>query len=133
MTQVDKKEIVDTVVDHIKNNGRSVNEKNQCLYYNEKDGNKCAVGMFLENPEEIQENYCEQSVEAIYDFDELDNCLKDEYQNHGLDFWKQVQYLHDDNENWDDNNNLTNDGVEKYNKILNTFVFSIQLNKDNFV
>ena len=125
MTKVSKKEILDTVVDHINKNGRSTYE-GACKYYSE-NGNMCGVGIFMKNPERIEKMYHEKTIGVICDREiSLDNILKDEYNDHSLKFWQQIQRLHDAPDHWNENNNLTKNGLEKYNEILNEFVFFTQ-------
>lgn len=89
---------------------------NGCLYYDEKTGNKCAVGMFLQSPESV-----DTSVQAI---DLIQKCgmgiFKEEVQHlEDWDFWAELQDLHDFDYNWY-SFGLSEIGSETYEKLKDT-------------
>ena len=120
-----KIEIIDETIKHIKNNGRATieDDPDSCMYFTE-NGNKCAVGRCLINPENVQKKYYGASIENIFpdgNFNLLDELFKSEYRGHEIEFWRNLQLLHDIKENWDENNNLSNFGLKHYNNLIYNF------------
>ena len=118
-----KVEIINMVANHYNENNRSIGNGG-CWYA--RDGKMCAVGMCMTD-------------EAIYwfgsfggDINELSNKLliqesksldtifKDEYKGHSLDFWKELQDLHDDSFLWDECG-LTLEGWDKANRLIERY------------
>jgi hypothetical protein len=84
----------------------------------------CAVGRCLEESAFENEFFkSNQSIEDLFDCDmSIDDFLKPQYQGHELDFWKGLQQLHDDANNWTEGEgvgkNLSVWGVENKKKLL---------------
>ena len=73
-----------------------------CVYYNPDTEAMCAVGRCLEYPKKAADFV--GGVE--YSFGEvLDKELKPEYRGHEIEFWRDLQNLHDGGYNWN------NDGL----------------------
>ena len=108
-----KVEILDMVANHYNSNNRAF--KGGGCYYKTTDGRMCAVGMCM-NDESIARwghflgNVLELSRKIEGDIDEV---FKDEFKGHDIDFWTDMQMLHDDAAYWDEEG-LSWRGIEKY-------------------
>lgn len=104
-----KAEIILETVEWYKSHPRAVVGVGECVYLTE-EGNKCAVGRVMRlSDEELGElqgpvykltrgtDFIKSSGEEIK-FD--DGMLQEEYRGHEEEFWKDLQKLHDDDENW---------------------------------
>jgi hypothetical protein len=85
-----------------------------CTYYNEHR-NMCAVGRCLIDPEGFQKRATATDFGSIAilvnDFSiNLEESLKDEYKGHSLEFWEDLQSLHDYSNHWD-SNGITEEGI----------------------
>lgn len=124
-----KKEIILETVEYYKTHRRGITSHGTCVYGNEKNS-KCAIGkvMNLESYNELK-NY-EGDVEDLLfnnDISDIDEILKDEYKNHELDFWMDLQHLHDGNSFWkkeSKGSSLTAMGQEEVNKLLKIYADS---------
>jgi hypothetical protein len=94
--------IINDTVQFYKKNPRAVNQHGQCSYI-DKAGNRCAVGRY------ISEEYIEQvnnssaiglSVEGLHNAFEIDTILVDTVQGLDLNFWIDLQNLHDSRAYW---------------------------------
>ena len=105
------KEIVMQVADTYTLNNRSIDifcGGEECRYL-AKDGNMCAVGMCMNEPslEEFG-----SVIGNVYELNKmvknqrneqgLDYLLKEEYKGHNLEFWAELQRLHDRSGYWDE-------------------------------
>lgn len=107
-----KLEIIEETANYYNSNNRSTTPQGGCCYLSD-DGNMCAVGRCLENPEEIQEgSFAGSFAEKL--LDRLgDDILKEEYQGHDKLFWNELQRLHDKEYYWDEHG-LTGEGRKYY-------------------
>lgn len=95
-------------------NTRAVDPENGgCRYF--MNGRCCAVGRCMLNPEQ-HENY----LGGVNRFSDLDALLKSEYRGFPIDFWRDLQDLHDWEDNWDENG-LTETGKTKVANIKEEF------------
>jgi len=69
-----------------------------CEYKN-PDGNKCAVGRCLEDNSQFFHKSNNSKSILIFE-DELETELKEEYRGHCIEFWQQLQWLHDGSFYW---------------------------------
>ena len=95
-------EIIEETVAFYRKNPRSINESGQCSYMDAK-GNRCAVGRY------ISEEYIKQvnqkpfnglSVDGLHNEWELDTILIDSAQGLDVNFWADLQNLHDSSRCW---------------------------------
>jgi hypothetical protein len=104
--------IIETVKHYNSNNTARKAETDTCTYMNE-NGAMCAVGRCLTN-EGMRRfeafEYINLDVNTgvvyftnVYGMDEFNDTLKEEYRGHDVEFWKNLQYLHDATNNWDEN------------------------------
>jgi hypothetical protein len=122
-----KLEILEETANFYNRNNRATHEKFGCAYRND-EGNKCAVGRCM--TDEAIEKYGdfdgaastlanaigrnELGVNISYGNDAkiLDYVLDEEYHGHELEFWGDLQTLHDNQSRWD------NEGLSPYGKQL---------------
>lgn len=52
----------------------------------------------------------------VYDIDDLDSYLKEEYRGHSLEFWNDLNKFHNDSDNWSDDG-LSLRGLNEWNKL----------------
>lgn len=96
-----------------------------CDYFIEDKGEEkcCAVGRFLIDAESVSNNtpgpIAEWSGDLIFqdDGETIDDFLVDSVKGHPVDFWEDLQNLHDIDGYWDEFG-LTEDGEEFYQSIL---------------
>lgn len=104
--------IIETVQHYNSKNTARKTETNTCTYMNEA-GAMCAVGRCLTNEgmqifkafedNNLDGNTSIESFVKAYDMDKFNDALKEEYRGHDVDFWKNLQYLHDATNNWGEN------------------------------
>lgn len=90
---------------------RSVNENKSCLYFG-TNGKKCAFSRCLKP--EITSKDISEGVEiekCIVDGHKYDDYLKEEYKGHTIHFWNDIQALHDDGNNWNEDSGLSKLGI----------------------
>ncbi len=93
-------------------------EWGDCCYLG-PDNKRCAFSRCCKEDEEtvkILKNYEGGNSDTIFS-DGKESILKEEYQGHCKEFWRDLQRFHDNDENWDENG-LTETGVEKL-RVLN--------------
>jgi len=88
--------VIDLTVENINKNGICKIE-GFCKYY--LDGNMCAVGFWLKNAEDFKD-YKGCSYDLFHKFGT--DILKEEVQHLPVEFWEELQYLHDEACNYDD-------------------------------
>lgn len=106
-------------------NNRGVNTLGGCSYLTDS-GTMCAVGRCMTNPtptmfssvKSLRDRVPGRGEAAELD---LEAFLKPEYRGHDLDFWMDVQNLHDHAHNWDEEG-LTEFGVAKVNQLLKKYI-----------
>lgn len=92
----------------------------RCEYFNE-NGNKCAVGHFL-----IEENFnktfnTEAINQLLIDEEDYEMYMHESVRHlQNIDFWDDLQFFHDTDKFWDENG-LTEEGFERYNKLINDY------------
>jgi len=96
-----KKEIIIETAESYNSQNRSFsrNSVSSCLYKSGK--NKCAVGRCLLSKSRLFKlEFIDTPVDSFSAI-ELDCELKKEYRGHSIDFWRDVQFLHDQAIFWD--------------------------------
>lgn len=107
-----KKEIIEETVAYYGENERALSEEGTCHYL--IDNKMCAVGRCL-TPAALEKwGSLKGSVSTLRDElrisgETFENTLQDQYKGHSIDFWNQLQQLHDVDENWC-NGKLTDSG-----------------------
>ena len=134
-------QILQETIDHIKTNGRCMEDGLCCYWTDDTEGheNMCAVGRWMKNPMEAQENtfppiedltlysddgnlYEREGYDVIVD--ELEEQLIPEVQGHPTYFWDLLQNFHDIG--WKDKE-MTFDGPNILDQLCNAM--SIDRNK----
>jgi hypothetical protein len=111
MSQMTKLEIIEELFDnyYVKDPSKRAANGSICSYYQERTGNKCAVGMcMLDDDTAIHyQNTCTYSnvcgIETALEIEgqsKFDDILKERYRGHDLHFWLKVQQLHDNSGFW---------------------------------
>lgn len=100
---------------------RALNEMGRCRYLVPENGNMCAFGRCMIDPENVSEGESVTQFGLNPKGPSMDEVLKDEYKGYHLEFWRDLQRLHDDDSNWDENG-LTRVGAD--------FVLKIYTNID---
>ena len=144
--QLSELEIIAETIEYYKNNPRGIKQNTQsvCVYYDVETENKCAIGRCLIKPEDFKDWYL--NIEAIMEtlIPEIDNeklvneklnsILKEQYKNHNLHFWKNLQLLHDTPQNWLCNEKgctLTKHGKENVKQMIIALSISITTEEIN--
>lgn len=87
-------EIINETVEYY---SKDTKRRAPCLYFQESTGNMCAVGRCANNPKELN---------PFRFFSQLglsdEEIFKPEYRGHSVEFWSDLQKLHDNNLNWDE-------------------------------
>lgn len=89
--------INETVEYYSKDTKRRAEVGRACLYFQESTGNMCAVGRCANNPKELNPAHFFSQL-GLSD----EEIFKPEYRGHSVEFWSDLQKLHDDNLNWDE-------------------------------
>ena len=124
-----KEEIVEIVVDHYKTHPRSIKDDGGCVYTCRIDGQKChcAVGLFLKNEyQKVGWDYNYSGVRKVVNVEGMpleDILIEGVPRSKGdMDFWINLQTLHDEDSHWCKNNlggcDLTKDGLQHKNRVL---------------
>lgn len=101
-----KVEIIQMVASHYNLGNRAINLGGGCSYRTH-DGRMCAVGMCM-NDKAIgkYDNYVgsisEMTGRIISEGKSLDSIFKEEYRGHNVNFWDDLQCLHDGDYYWTD-------------------------------
>lgn len=91
-----KKDIILETIEYYEDNPVGYdNDKGSCCYYS-KDGNICAVGRCMVNPEEVEGNFFTTCINDISYEENIDSLLKKEYRGHDVGFWSDLQQFHDE-------------------------------------
>lgn len=116
-----KLEIIEELFDnyYCKDPSRRAKEGHNCVYRtNEEIPRYCAVGMCL--TKKGVDIAMKRRIGGVYDFSDnnidLEKILKKKYQGHESRFWKNLQNLHDESENWTPEV-LTEIGKEELNRL----------------
>jgi len=115
-----KLEIIAEVEAHFVANprNRALDKNKSCVYFDVDTQNKCAVGIFLKNPEWIEKKF--SGLSAVEVFEKSFTCLKPEYQIEDVEFWRDLQRFHDYSKLWD-SDGLTERGVKFLNYLKETY------------
>lgn len=116
-----KHEIIDEVASTYTLNTLAKNLYENCVYEN-KDGNCCAVGRYIDSNKidrclllgtvfTLGLKTAEEKVKV-----DLEDILLSEYRGHDLDFWDDLQALHDSRFHWD-KEGLSEEGKEYVKKL----------------
>lgn len=89
-----RKEIIDETAAEYTLVSRAVAGNNESCMYITPDGRKCAVGRCMIAPSDVWT--C-----TVHGIPNLDGHLLEEYRGHPIEFWEQLQALHDGEKNWD--------------------------------
>jgi hypothetical protein len=106
-------------------NRRAVNDTNGCSYYFE--GKMCAVGRCVTNPQKFDKdsnnsNTTSQIYSLVHQANfKLNARLKPEYRGHDLNFWEDLQSLHDTHYYWKRAKGLTEMGQSKVKELLERY------------
>ena len=116
--QMKATDIIKETVAYYAKNKRAVDitETGESCRYNWGDGSHCAVGRCLDKKyqdmgEDMPGN--DQRVGTLLDefrVSSIDVILQEKYRGHSLDFWTELQELHDFGEFWMDNIHYSEDG-----------------------
>lgn len=112
ITQVTKLEIIDKVLGiYIEDPGRRATTSNGSCRYRMADGRMCAVGQCLDTDHRRYGRLVEENpaVFGAWEFSgepdrhyHLDEFLRPEFRGHSVEFWGELQNIHDVAENWDE-------------------------------
>lgn len=97
-----RKEIIDeTVAYYSEDTSRRAMNVNGYCEYETSDGRMCAVGRCMKKKvrTDLPENCDIQSIRDTY-YCALDKAFKKPYRGHSLDFWMDLQALHDYSDYW---------------------------------
>ena len=125
-----KIEIIDETIEYYKTHPRGVLKLAKSCKYKTDSGAMCAVGRcFNEQADfEFYGNIITYKNKVLSN-DPLDVHLKSEYHGHGVEFWQQLQLLHDGSNYWtktETGNELTEDGISFVNYLKNYFNLPIK-------
>jgi len=116
--------VVETLLNYnLKNRGYNA-EVEHCTYLDKSTGNKCAVGRCildseLEKVSEYEREYIKYtegspSVSKLSEYFDFDSLLTPEYRGHSLQFWSDLQYLHDSSRMWNEDGFKADEGDLAY-------------------
>lgn len=115
-----KIEIIEETANYYRLDNRSIEKidtygNNRCMYIN-GGGKRCAIGRICQDDADLAE-FEGQGVDwDITVGEKLLERLKDEYRGHGLEFYGDIQRLHDCHANWTDVG-LSNRGKEEVERL----------------
>lgn len=119
--QQEMRQILDETVAHFRANPRGISGPYSGGQYRTKAGVCCAVGRYLP-PEVIDQMTTE---EQKFPIEQLPSQITDQIQTQNklpIDFWCELQELHDASYNWNANqDDLTNSGYKQYFQIIRNF------------
>jgi hypothetical protein len=97
--KITKQEIFNRVVEHLSTQKtQSVDLSGQCVYLDPRSGNKCAIGIFIPNGHEAADVI--GSVKYLFnDYPDIEKL----FENNSFSLLKDLQDLHDDCRNWNEN------------------------------
>lgn len=122
-----KIEILDFIVDYYKTHPRALKPSGTgCTYFNEENGARCAHSICIEDSvlEAMVSRAGGSNIESFslgssaYTIIKIfgDGIHKPEFRGHSVNFWADVQGLHDKSDNWTPNgvgSDLNGSGVER--------------------
>ncbi len=95
---------------------RGIDQYSSCRYYT--NGTCCAVGRCLQDPKRFA--YVGGTVITFNRDHNLESSLKPEYRGYPMTFWRDLQWLHDNGDHWDENG-LSEAGKKEVAKIKGNF------------
>ena len=101
-------------------NNRAYSDKWMSCCYTDTDGNHCAVGrcMLAKKRPSVNTDANTDALDKIVGENaDLDHLLKEKYRGHGLQFWNNLQRLHDRSDHWTEQG-ISDRGVQY---VLDTF------------
>lgn len=107
-----KLEILELVANSYNYKNRAIGVVDECRYITD-DGRMCAVGMCMTEDAIKQYGDCLGNVHELNGSEELDELLKTEFQGHSVEFWADLQILHDTEIYWNEKG-LSDLGRAKY-------------------
>ena len=114
--QMTKSEIIDFVVNHFKTNPRGIGH-NGCLYKTD-EGHRCAHSICIKDEYLEKADANTSASDLIYDYG--DQIHLPQFQGHAgvegnlkVKFWHNIQWLHDNDGNWQENENGGHDLSEQ--------------------
>ena len=122
--QKTKDEILDYVLDYYKTHNRGINAWG-CVYIDQKNGNKCAVGLCAVDPQNLMDEF---GGEAVFDIvgalgepshqvsNSFDQLLRPEFRGHSPEFWSELQAIHDNTINWREKKTREGNFLTEYGK-----------------
>lgn len=128
-----KREIILETAEYYKthNRGFTILNSGEKLYaYLGNQGDMCAVGRCLINPEKIQtlnfniDDNLTGDIKEVASMVNIEDELKPEYRGHSIDFWHSLQKFHDNPCNWEKEefgNRLTDLGSDMLNTLLGKY------------
>jgi len=120
MKKLTYREVVeDTVKYYSEDTNRRALEGPSCTYYNPENGNMCAVGRYMYEPNKFTiGDIGELDFLSLLDDFKFEDIMKDEVKHlTDTSFWRTLQSLHDASVYWLDNN-LSEAGENKYEELL---------------
>lgn len=119
-----REELLLSVINHYNSHNRAVKESGQCAY---RVGSKgCAIGRQISDKlAEKLDSYCNSEVHYPEIFEMLPKRLRDM----GQDFLRDIQLLHDYNNNWN-SKGLSELGIRRKNKIIINYNLNISKYKN---
>ena len=86
------------------------NGHTNCVYFDDKTGNKCAFGRYCaDGKAKLLQQMGFQSIHSI--FVDVDNFLLPQYHGHSKEFWQAIQILHDKESHWKEEGGITEKGL----------------------
>jgi hypothetical protein len=127
-----KLEIIEETIKHYSKRKRAQHD-DTCMYYYR--GAMCAVGRCMINPREAERVYGGGTIDMLLsrlvrtnpDIT-VDDLLLEQYRGHEIEFWEQLQSLHDLSEYWD-NKKLSEDGLKYVEYLKNEYVGETNTNQ----
>lgn len=124
-----KEEIIKETIEYYSVPGRrsvliSAGQESCC--YMSPSGQMCAVGRCMKDDDRVSISKMNNGLSAEDLFETYGNqILKDDYQGHNVDFWTELQALHDDKKNWNTDSTLSSDGAKEVTIIARRFHLDI--------
>ena len=99
-----RRKAMNIIINHFNSGNRSVSGDSSECYYRSEDGSKCAVGIFIKDEyiddDDWIETHNQTDIKCL--IDDTDEILVEEYRGLGPWFWEDMQWLHDEKDNWTD-------------------------------
>lgn len=103
---MDKKEtmlaVLKTVKEKYNINNRAVAKGSERCMYQTPEGRRCAVGMYMRDDMANAFAHADYDASTLDSLHNLDTLLKEEYRGLPLEFWEDLQTLHDRSVYWNE-------------------------------